>query len=108
MAVDVEVRTLTNTLKLHEDLLVFVLLLQAEVLAIPDDRIRQVVNIEAEGLILVEGAGEGHLFPIPILEMHLLCLGDIPDTEQPCGVEVELFAHGRSRGCLADTEPGNQ
>ena len=92
LAVDVEIGPLTYTFKFHKHLLAFGLCRQAEVLAIPHDGIRQVVDIQFECFVFIERARESDFFPIGIGIFRFFSLGHIAYIKQPIRIEIIFVA----------------
>ena len=107
LAVDVEIGPLAYTFEFHKHLLAFGRCRQAEVLAIPHDGIRQIVDIQFEGFVFIKRTGKGHFFPIGIGIFRFFSLGHIAYIKQPVRIEIILVADIRFH-TLAYSNKGQQ
>ena len=96
-AVNIEVNALARSLEFDEHLLAPGRLRQGEVLAVPHHRVGEVLDVDLECLIFVESMRKGDFFPVRVFERTALCRRDVPDLQEPSGVEVVLLASCRER-----------
>ena len=98
LTVEPDVGAEAHALKLDE-ILAVAHFLNVEVLAVPHDGVGVVLDGNLEGLLLVEGSGQGYLLPSLVVEVGRLSSLEVAHFEQPTAVEVEFGSlHGICSG----------
>lgn len=88
--IDIKFPGLTHTLKFEKNLGPGHVGRQLKTLAIPGNTGGEVMNIQFEGLILIPGIGQGHGFPIRIIQSRHLSSLNLTNTHLPIQVEIGL------------------
>ena len=91
VTVEIHLGTLTGTLHFEKHLAVPDVL-QLEVLAVPAYGVGMVYNVASEGLVPVEGVGQGDLLPPTVVKAGLFGFRGVADAQPPSAVEVVFLA----------------
>ena len=88
MAVQPKISPLAHAFKLHEHLSCHILSRECEVLAIPDNGISQVYDVNPERLITVEGVGQRDLLPCCVVVFCILGSSEVAHLQTPVCIKV--------------------
>jgi hypothetical protein len=104
LAIDPDLRRLTHAFELEEGAGTGPLRGKRDVLAVPDDAGREILDVTRECLLLVEGVRKRDIVPAAIVEAGLLGARLLTGRRPPAGIEVVRRARrdDRGRGVMRD------